>query len=183
MTGPRILVLDRDGVINQDSAAYITTPEEWRPITGSIDAIARAKHAGFTIAIATNQSGLGRGYFSKDDLDAMHGKLQALLEQQQAHIDLIAYCPHLPSDQCECRKPKTGLLKQIESQLGQSLSNAWFVGDSLKDLQAAETMGMQPVLVKTGNGLLVFQNNQLPHNTLVFDDLAGAIDQFLKTEN
>ena len=174
----KLLILDRDGVINHDSDKYIRTVAQWQPIPGAIDAIARLFHAGWTVAVATNQSGLARGYYDEAELAAMHDKLRGLLAQQQAQIGLIAYCPHGPDDGCDCRKPATGLLEQIAAHYQQDLTGVWFVGDSLRDLQAAVQVGAQPVLVKTGKGLVTL-DKQLPANTLIFDDLAAVAEQLL----
>ncbi len=124
-----LLILDRDGVINEDSDDYIRCLEDWRPIPGSIDAIARASQAGYRVAIATNQSGLGRGYFGLDELETIHQRLCALVEAAGGSIAGIFYCPHLPDAGCDCRKPRTGLLRAIERELGDSAVGAWFVGD------------------------------------------------------
>lgn len=148
-----LVILDRDGVINQDSDDYIKSAEEWQPIDGSIEAIAALSKAGFRIAIATNQSGLARGLFDLDDLEAMHDKLITLVTEQGGMIEGIFYCPHHPDDDCRCRKPNVGLIEAIEFELGVSAKNAYFVGDSLKDLQAARAKQCIPVLVRTGKGL------------------------------
>jgi len=148
----KTIVLDRDGVINQDSDNYIRNVDEWLPIDGSIEAIVALSTAGYTVAIATNQSGLARGYFDEIALANMHQKLCTLVEDAGGKIAGIFYCPHLPSDNCECRKPKPGLLKQIEVELQVTLQNSWFIGDSLSDLSTALNFGCVPVLVRTGKG-------------------------------
>jgi len=147
-----ILVLDRDGVINEDSDDYIRNLAEWHPIPGSIEAIARLSRAGYRVAVATNQSGLSRGYFTLDDLEAIHASLCRQVEEQGGHIAGIFYCPHAPGEGCNCRKPAIGLLQAIASELGESPAGSWFIGDSLKDLQAARRYHCQPVLVRTGKG-------------------------------
>jgi D-glycero-D-manno-heptose 1,7-bisphosphate phosphatase len=147
-----LLILDRDGVINQDSDRYIRSLDDWQPIPGSLNAIARLSQAGYDIAVATNQSGLGRGYFSTEQLAAIHARLHQEVEDRGGKIAGIFYCPHLPEDGCQCRKPATGLLSAIETELGQSPRGAPFVGDSLKDLQAARQYGCLPILVRTGKG-------------------------------
>ncbi len=147
-----LLVLDRDGVINEDSDDYIRSLADWRPVPGSVEAIARASRAGYRVAIATNQSGLSRGYFSLEELEEIHQRLCELVETEGGSIAGIFYCPHLPDEGCNCRKPATGLLQAIEAELGESPEGAWFVGDSLKDLQAARAYGCSPVLVTTGKG-------------------------------
>lgn len=168
-----VIVLDRDGVINYDSDAYIKSADEWLPLPGAIAAIAQLKRAGYRVAVATNQSGIGRGFYSETGLEAMHEKMQALLAEHAAKIDFIAFCPHLPAANCDCRKPKTGLLEQIEAALAEPLSGCYFVGDSLKDLQAAVAKGMQPVLVKTGKGQDTATSTQLPDDTIIVNDLAA----------
>lgn len=175
----KLIILDRDGVINHDSDDYIKTPAEWIPIDGSVEAIARLHKSGWTVAVATNQSGLARGYYDRATLDAMHDKLRTLLSEYQAEIGLIAYCPHGPEDDCQCRKPKTGLLEQISQHYQQPLAGTWFVGDSLRDLQAAVRVQAVPVLVKTGKGAQTAQQ-ELPEGTLVFQNLAEAADYLLK---
>ena len=187
MTTPanKLVILDRDGVINHDSDAYIKTLDEWVPIDGSIEAIAKLKRAGFLVAIATNQSGIGRGYFDVDTLSAMHNHLAELLAAHDVAIDCIAYCPHLPEDQCHCRKPGTGLFETIADTLNTELTGAVAIGDSLRDLQAGVACGCQPVLVLTGKGQKTFdvamadKSQALPDGTQVFDDLARAVEALL----
>jgi D-glycero-D-manno-heptose 1,7-bisphosphate phosphatase len=148
----KLIILDRDGVINQDSDDYVKSLEEWIPIEGSCEAIADLSKAGYIIAVATNQSGLARDYFSIDDLEAMHGRMNALVEEAGGKITTIKYCPHAPDDHCDCRKPLPGLVDQIEAELGISADGAWFIGDSLRDLQAGLAKGCKPALVMTGKG-------------------------------
>ncbi|MDH1264898.1 D-glycero-beta-D-manno-heptose 1,7-bisphosphate 7-phosphatase [Pseudomonas sp. GD03944] len=174
----KLLILDRDGVINQDSDAYIKSLEEWIPIPGSIEAIARLSKAGWTVAVATNQSGLARGYYGPEALEAMHARLRELVAEQGAEVGLIVHCPHGPNDGCDCRKPKPGMLRQIAAHYGVSLDGVWFVGDSSGDLEAACTVDCQPVLVKTGKGMIT-AGKALPAGTLVFDDLAAVAAHLL----
>jgi D-glycero-D-manno-heptose 1,7-bisphosphate phosphatase len=174
-----LVILDRDGVINEDSDSYIKTVDEWIPIDGSIDAIARLSKAGFTIAIATNQSGLSRNFFSVDELTAMHEKMLRLVAKAEGEIAGIFYCPHHPDDNCNCRKPKAGLIDIIEQNLSVSAENAFIIGDSLRDLQAGLEKKCVPLLVKTGKGektLAQLKNNPHPglSNLAVFDNLADA---------
>lgn len=181
----KTIVLDRDGVINQDSADYIKSPDEWIPIPGSIEAIAALHAANFKILIATNQSGLARGFFSEYDLANMHHKLCSMVEDAGGLVTGIFYCPHEPKDSCDCRKPKTGLLRQAESELSVKLKGSVFIGDSEKDLLAATSFGMRPILVRTGNGNITegrLQDIQLS-NTEVFDDLKSAVDSILEKED
>ena len=174
----KLLILDRDGVINVDSDAYIKSVEEWIPLPGSIEAIAQLSKAGWTVAIATNQSGIARGYYDVATLDAMHARLRELVAQQGGEVGLIVYCPHGPDEGCACRKPKPGMLQTIAAHYGADLTQCWSVGDSLGDLQAAQTVDSQPVLVKTGKGLLTLAK-ELPVNTLIFDDLAAVAAELI----
>lgn len=175
-----VLVLDRDGVVNADSPDYIKHPDEWLPIPGSVEAIARASADGYTIAIATNQSGVGRGYFDLDMLSAINDKMIEAVEAAGGRIDVIAFCPHKPDEGCDCRKPKAGLLQRIESELGTPLAGQWMVGDSMKDINAARSMSMQPVLVRTGNGTRTEGELADADDVLVFDSLAAAVDNLLE---
>lgn len=151
MTG-RLVILDRDGVINHDSEDFIKSPAEWRPIDGSIEAIARLSAAGFTVAVASNQSGLARKLLDRPTLEAIHDKMRKAVRDAGGDLGRIAYCPHHPDDDCDCRKPKPGLLKALGRNYGVSLANVPVVGDSLRDIDAALAVGARPVLVLTGNG-------------------------------
>ena len=174
----KLLILDRDGVVNYDSDAYIKSLDEWIPLPGAIEAIARLSKAGWTVAVATNQSGLARGYYDVPTLEAMHAKLRELVAEQGGELGLIVHCPHGPDDGCDCRKPKPGMLQQIASHYGVPLPGVWFVGDSSGDLTAARAVDCQPVLVKTGKGERTLAQ-ALPADTLVFDDLAAVAAQLL----
>ena len=174
----KLLILDRDGVINQDSDAYIKSVEEWIPIPGSIDAIAQLSKAGWTVAIATNQSGIARGYYDLATLDAMHARLRELVAEQGGEVGLIVYCPHGPDEGCDCRKPKPGMLKTIAEHYAVDLAGVWFVGDSKGDLEAALAVDCQSVLVMTGKGQKT-RNTPLPANTLIFDDLAAVAAELI----
>ena len=181
-----VLVLDRDGVINQDSDAYIRSLADWRPIDGSIEAIARLSRAGYRVAIATNQSGIGRGYFTERDMAAIHARLRALVAEHGGEIAGIFHCPHLPDAGCACRKPGTGLLKAIAAELGESPAGGYFIGDSLKDLQAARAYGCIPVLVRTGKGEGTLASLRdpgvdldAPDAVAVYADLAEAAEAIL----
>lgn len=175
----KIVVLDRDGVINQDSPDYIRTAEQWIPIPNSIEAIARLSKAGFKVAVATNQSGLARGYFDEYALAQIHHKLCYMVEEAGGLVDGVFYCPHAPDAHCHCRKPATGLLQQIEQELNCCLKDCYFIGDSLKDVQAAVSHGCLPVLVRTGNGAVAERElaGSVTVPVQVFDDLAQAIEQ------
>lgn len=147
-----LVILDRDGVINEESHEYIKSPKEWLPIEGSLEAIAKLKNAGIKVTIATNQSGIARGLYTEETLDKIHLKMIQALEKLGASIDGIFYCPHHPKDNCSCRKPKPGLLKRIAKQFKADLKEAICIGDSLRDLQAAQAVGAKPIVVLTGNG-------------------------------
>ena len=175
----RLIILDRDGVINEDSDDYIKSVEEWIPIGGSIEAISRLKKAGYLVAVASNQSGIGRGYFEMQDLQAMHDKLNALLAQRGATIDAIFFCPHTPEDNCTCRKPKPGLLLQIARQLNADLKQAVFVGDSPSDIKAARMVGATPVLVKTGKGQRTLEQHEIVDGVAVYDNLSDFTRELL----
>ncbi|WP_421558168.1 D-glycero-beta-D-manno-heptose 1,7-bisphosphate 7-phosphatase [Pseudomonas canadensis] len=174
----KLLILDRDGVINYDSDAYIKSVAEWIPLPGSIEAIAQLSKAGWTVAIATNQSGIARGYYDIDTLDAMHARLRTLVAEQGGEVGLVVYCPHGPDEGCDCRKPKPGMLKTITEHYKVPLAGIWFVGDSLGDLEAAKAVDSQPVLVKTGKGEKT-QAKNLPVGTLIFDDLAAVAAELI----
>lgn len=175
----KLIILDRDGVINHDSADYIKTVAEWVPIEGAIEAIARLSKAGWTVAVATNQSGIARGYYNIATLDAMHDKLHGLVKDAGGELGMIAYCPHGPDQGCACRKPKPGLLQQIANYYKVPLQGVWFVGDSASDLKAAQAVQSQQVLVKTGKGLQTLANG-VDGQTLVFDDLRAVADYLLQ---
>ena len=149
---PRLVILDRDGVINHDSDEFVKTPAEWLPIDGSIEAIAKLSSAGFTVAVATNQSGIGRKLLDKPALNAMHDKLRALVKDAGGDLERIVYCPHHPDAGCECRKPAPGLYKQLSRHYGVPLDGVPIVGDSERDLDAARAVNARPILVLTGKG-------------------------------
>ncbi|MGO3623322.1 MAG: D-glycero-beta-D-manno-heptose 1,7-bisphosphate 7-phosphatase [Pseudomonas helleri] len=174
----KLLILDRDGVINHDSDAYIKSVAEWIPLPGAIEAIAQLSKAGWTVAVATNQSGIARGYYDLATLDAMHARLRALVAEQGGELGLVVYCPHGPDEGCACRKPKPGMLHTIAEHYGADLTKCWFVGDSLSDLQAAEAVGSTPVLVKTGKGLQT-SAKELPDSILIFDDLVAVAAELI----
>ncbi len=146
----KIVILDRDGVINQDSDDYIKSPEEWIPLEGSLEAIAQLNRNGYRVFIFTNQSGISRGYFDEKTLELMHQKMDKMLNKIGGMIEKVFYCPHGPDDGCDCRKPNIGMLKQIEKYIGHSLKDAYVVGDSKKDIEAAIKIGAKPNLVLTG---------------------------------
>ena len=170
----KLAILDRDGVINYDSDLYIKSPAEWRPIPGSIEAIARLNQGGYRVAVATNQSGIGRGLFDMATFNAINDKMMEMVFRHGGRIDALFFCPHTAVEQCNCRKPRTGMLEEIAVRFHTELKGVPCVGDSLKDLQAAEAVGAQPILVLTGKGARTREEGGLPRRTLVFDDLAEA---------
>ncbi len=178
----KLVILDRDGVINEDSDAYIKSPSEWIPIPGSLEAIARLKAAGYTVAVATNQSGLARGLYDTPALEAIHRKMAVLLASMDGTVDVLEYCPHGPEAGCDCRKPRPGMLVRIGKRLGVSLQRVPAVGDSLRDLQAAADVGAQPILVRTGKGERTLAGGHLPAGTLVYADLAAVVEALLAGE-
>lgn len=184
MPGQQIhhIILDRDGVINIDSEQFIKSPDEWQAIDGSLEAIARLKQAGFLVGIASNQSGIGRGLFDRATLDAMHEKMQMELAKLGAHLDLIAFCPHTPEDQCECRKPKPGLYLELAQRWNIDLDGIPIVGDSLRDLEAAQAVNARPILVRTGKGEKTVEQLRGDARVPVFADLSQAVDRLLQEQ-
>ena len=176
----KLVILDRDGVINHDSASYIKSPEEWKPIAGSLEAIALLNQAGYRVLVATNQSGIGRGLFDMATLNAIHDKMHRALSLVGGRVDGIFYCPHAQDAGCACRKPRPGLLDEIAKRFGVSLDGVPFVGDSLRDLQAGAAVGAQPVLVLTGKGKKTRKDGDLPEGTVVHADLAEAVRSLLQ---
>jgi D-glycero-D-manno-heptose 1,7-bisphosphate phosphatase len=176
----KLVILDRDGVINQDSDDYIKSPEEWAPIPGSPQAIARLNHAGWTVTVATNQSGIGRGLFDHDQLALIHQKMSQELATSGARIEAIAYCPHRPDNGCTCRKPRTSLLESLARRFGTPLTGVPVIGDALRDIQAAQAVGARPVLVHTGKGRQVSLTHGVELDGVEqFTDLAAAVEALL----
>lgn len=173
------IVLDRDGVINEDSDDYIKSPDEWHPIAGSMQAIARLNHAGYRVVIATNQSGVGRGLYSIETLGEIHSKMCQKLQEAGGSVEAIFYCPHIPEDDCDCRKPKPGLFLDIEKRLGKSLEGSYAVGDSARDLEAAKAVKMVPILVKTGKGERTIASSKKLNDVLKFSDLSTFVDALI----
>ena len=174
------IILDRDGVINEDSDQFIKHPDEWQPIEGSLEAIARLKQAGFLVGIASNQSGIGRELFDLATLNAMHAKLQQLLAKLGAHVDLITFCPHVPDEHCDCRKPLPGLYKQLAQRWNIELDGVPVVGDSLRDVEAARAVNASPVLLLTGKGEKTLSQLPASWKVPVCDNLAKAVDHLLQ---
>jgi len=180
-----LVILDRDGVINHDSDDYIKSPDEWQPLPGSLEAIARLCRADYTVVVATNQAGVGRGLFSLEMLTRIHRKMASSIRDKGGRLDSVFFCPHSPADQCGCRKPKPGMLLEISDRLNIGLSGVPVVGDSLRDLEAAAAAGAMPVMVKTGRGRLTqekLSKGELSHTlgqTPVYADLAAFTDAVL----
>lgn len=175
----KLIILDRDGVINHDSDQFIKSPDEWKPIPGSLEAIARLTREGWRVAVATNQSGIARGLFEMATLNAIHAKMHKAVAQVGGRIEAVFYCPHSAEMHCECRKPKAGMFNEIAARFGSDLKGVPSVGDSLRDLQAAATVGACPLLVKTGKGEHTLAAGGLPAGTPVFDDLSAAVEHLL----
>lgn len=170
----KLVILDRDGTINQDSDQYIKSPAEWKPIAGSMEAIARLTQGGWRIVVATNQSGIARGLFDMATLNAIHGEMHRAVGQAGGRIDAIFFCPHAADSNCECRKPKPGLLREIGSRYDIELKGVPMIGDSLRDLEAAAAVGAQPYLVLTGKGRQARDAGGLPKGTEVVANLAAV---------
>lgn len=179
----KLIILDRDGVINHDSDNYIKSVQEWQPIAGSIQAIALLKQAGYHVAIATNQSGIARGYYDLDTLHAMHAKMQNLLAAYSTSIDYIAFCPHAPDAGCRCRKPKAGMLVEIAHHFKADLSQVTMVGDTLGDYGAAQAAGAKFVLVKTGKGERVLTLPDIPIDLSIYANLLHYTQCLLGNES
>ena len=177
----KLIILDRDGVINHDSDDYIKSAEEWRPIDGSLEAIARLHHSGYRIIVVSNQAGLARGKFNIEALNAMHQKMHGMLAGYGGVIEAIFFCPHGPDDDCACRKPRPGLYLEAAKRLGVKLNRVYAVGDKLSDIQAASAAGARPVLVRTGYGA-VTEERGIPGGVPVFDDLSGFVNSILQRQ-
>jgi D-glycero-D-manno-heptose 1,7-bisphosphate phosphatase len=180
----KLVILDRDGVINQDSANFIKSPNEWIALPGSLEAIALLNQSGFRVAIATNQSGIARGLFDMATLNAINDKMYRALAQMGGRIDAMFYCPHAVDDNCNCRKPKTGMIEDIGRRFSVELSEVYGIGDSLRDLQAFSDAGCKPILVRSGKGEETLSqaklpNQSLPKNTLIFADLNEAAQHII----
>lgn len=178
----KLVILDRDGVINVDSDRFIKSPDEWKPIPGSLEAIARLNGAGYRVAVATNQSGVERGLLDMNTLNAIHAKMLKAVQEAGGHIDVIYYCPHSGDAGCRCRKPEPGMLIDIGQRLNVDLKDVVCIGDSPRDLEAAARVGGIPYLVLTGKGEKTNAAGQLPEGTQVFSDLGVAVDALLATQ-
>lgn len=174
-----LIILNRDGVINEDSDDYIKSPEEWVPIAGSLEAIARLNAADYSVTIATNQSGIARRFLDLDDLDDIHEKMETLLEKEGGHIDDIAYCPHGPDIGCTCRKPAPAMLSRMLERFNAYPRKTVMIGDTKTDYDAAIAAGIDFALVRTGKGLRTIEQAELPDNVPIFDNLAAYVDHVL----
>ena len=181
----KLVILDRDGTINEDSADFVKSPSEWEPLPGALEAIARLNHAGWHVVVATNQSGLGRGLFDVASLNAMHAKMHTMLATVGGRVDAIFYCPHAPDEGCRCRKPEPGLFEQIGERYGMDLLGVPAVGDAPRDLVAAVMAGCEPHLVLTGKAAL-YSGRSLPEGypagTVVHADLAAFADYLVQKD-
>lgn len=177
----KLIILDRDGVINQDSDAFIKSPDEWIPIPGSLEAIARLNQAGYRVVVCTNQSGIARGLFNIVTLNAIHQKMHTAAQEVGADIDAVFFCPHAADDHCDCRKPKPGMLHAISKRFDTVLKGVPSVGDSLRDLQAGFVSGCSPHLVLSGKGEKTLGKGGLPPGTIVHKNLAAVVDHLLKS--
>jgi len=179
-----LIILDRDGTINEDRDDYVKSPDDWVPIPGALEAIARLNHAGWHIVVASNQSGLGRGLFDMAALNAMHAKMNTLLAKVGGRIDAVFFCPHTPDDGCDCRKPLPGLFRQIGERYGVDLHQVPVVGDSLRDLEAGIAVGCKPHLVRTGKGATteLGRIEQRVPGTVIHADLAAFAEHLIQQE-
>lgn len=181
----KLVILDRDGVLNQDSANFIKNPNEWIPIPGSLEAVALLNQSGFRIVVATNQSGISRGLFDMATLNSIHDKMHRELAQVGGRMDAVFYCPHAADDHCDCRKPKTGMIEDIGKRFSVELNEVPAVGDSLRDLQAFADAGCQPILVRTGKGEETLAaaeksaDKALPASTWICADLSEAAQRII----
>lgn len=179
----KLIVLDRDGVINEDSDDFIKSADEWVPIPGSVEAIANLSQAGYTVIVVSNQSGLARGLFDITDLHEIHKKMHQHVNQAGGRIDAILFCPHGPADDCDCRKPKPGMLHRAMEHLNTDMTGVPVVGDSLRDLQAGMAVGAMPILVMTGKGAKTLEANAgLEGHVAIYENLASFATQLLEKE-
>jgi len=178
----KLVILGRDGTINAEGDPYITSADDWTPLPGALDAIARLNHAGYRVVIACNQPVLGRGLIDVATLNAIHARMHKSLAAVGARVDAVFYCPHTADTGCDCRKPKPGLLKEVAKRFGVDMSGVPVVGDGLRDLQAAESVGGLPMLVLTGKGEKTLREGSFPKNTVIFPDLAFAVSALLAAD-
>lgn len=178
-TDLRLVIVDRDGTINRDSAEHIRSADQWKPLPGALAAIARLCQAGWTVCVASNQSGIGRGLFTIADLHGITEKMQREVEMLGGHIAGFYFCPHTPDDGCDCRKPRPGLLEEIAARYDADLQDVPVIGDSARDLEAARAIGARPILVRTGNGCKTWHDHSSDHGVEVYNDLAAAADALI----
>lgn len=179
----KTIILDRDGVINHDRDDFVKSPDEWLPIKGSLEAIARLNKAGYRVVIATNQSGIGRGLFDLNTLEKIHKKMNQLLAEKGGELAGIYFCPHIPDDHCDCRKPKAGLFKQAQEKFSIDFKQAYAIGDSLRDILAAQAAGCEAFLVKTGKGERTLASDEKAlQSTRIFNNLSEVVDFLLAKE-
>ncbi len=179
---PRYVLLDRDGVINCDSDDYIKSVAEWQPIEGSLEGIALLNQQGYQIVVITNQSGIGRGFYSHETLEQMHAKMRRLLAEKGGSIAAIYYCPHLPGDHCDCRKPKPGMLHAFSNATGADFAGTYFVGDTWNDVATALAVNAIPLLVKTGKGMRTIAEHP-EMNIPIFENLYAAAEYIIAHQN
>lgn len=178
----KLVILDRDGTLNEDSADYVKSPDEWTPLPGALEAVARLNHAGWHVVVASNQSGLGRGLFDVSTLNAMHAKMHRMLAAVGGRVDAVFYCPHGPDEGCRCRKPEPGLFEQIGERYGVDLRGVPAVGDSPRDVLAGVAVGCEPHLVLTGKGETYARRglpDTLPATTRMHQNLAAFADALI----
>ncbi len=178
-----LIILDRDGVINEDSDDYIKSPSEWHAIPGSLEAIAKLNRNNYQVIVITNQSGIGRKKFTIDNLNEIHAKMQAHLNQYGGVIDAVFFCPHTPREECSCRKPKPGLYNQVHERLRFPMSKVFCVGDTMSDVNAARSAGGKPILVKTGKGQREIDNGDVPAGIPIYENLTSFVDELLANKH
>lgn len=178
----KTILLDRDGVINHDASDYVKSADEWLPLEGSLEAIARLNHAGWRAYVVSNQSGIGRGLFTVEALGEMQAKMQGLLHELGGQVEGLFFCPHHPDEKCRCRKPAPGLLEDLARRLRLDLRGVPFVGDTMNDVAAAKAVGARPVLVRTGKGAKTLRQKDFPGDVPVYDDLAAVADALLEQD-
>ncbi|GGY21608.1 D-glycero-beta-D-manno-heptose 1,7-bisphosphate 7-phosphatase [Paludibacterium paludis] len=177
----KLVILDRDGVINEDRDDFVKNTTEWVPIEHSLEAIANLTQSGWRVVVATNQSGIARGLFDVHALNAMHEKMHRLVNQAGGRIDAVVFCPHKPDDECECRKPLPGMVNEIAERFNARLEGLPLIGDSLRDLVSIDAVGGQPILVRTGKGEATLAKGGLPDGSLVFNDLFDAAEYLIES--
>jgi len=178
----KLVVLDRDGVINRDSPDFIRTVDDWEPLPGSLEAIARLTGAGWTVVVATNQSGIARGYLTTDELHRIHARMSEAVSAAGGRIDAVFHCPHGPDDDCDCRKPRAGLFRQIEARYGRTVRDVPSIGDSARDIEAARRAGARPILVLTGNGRAALEKLATRGPVEAYEDLGRAVSALIEED-